>query len=269
MKGMEVMKNTLKRFVIIIAALGVLWSVAVAIDYTRSKAMKPPIFAISSAKSQNGNAYYDCLGYRVYSVAREFNGKEFVVYDMRFSLFGKGNGGRKTIYDNYHQNLGLLGTDKEIALNYLDALKFVTPDVSGEQTTYTEYVNGNDVKVINMMLYNDVVAGFEYEYDNLQAAYDFAKYLRRDLELTFGNKTTYPETVQNGKDYFDSINDISELKVQYIYYEDWKAVFDEEKQKNIDKMLSGKDYSRIDIHFELSVIGANKATVSVRYVAIP
>ena len=46
-------------------------------------------------------------------------------------------------------------------------------------------------------------------------------------------------------------------------------MFDEEKQKNIDKMLSGKDYSRIDIHFELSVIGANKATVSVRYVAIP
>lgn len=263
------MKNTLKRFVIIIAALGVLWSVAVAIDYTRSKAMKPPIFAISSDKSQTGNAYYDCLGYSVYSVAREFNGKKFVVYDMRFSLFGKGNGGRKTIYDNYYQNLGLLGTDKETALNYLDSLNFVTPNVSGEQTTYTEYVNGNDVKVINMILYNDVVAGFEYEYDNLQAAYDFAKYLRKDLELTFGNKTTYHETVQNGKDYFDSINDISELKAQYIYYEDWKAVFDEEQQKNIDKMLSDKDYSRIDIHFELSVIGADKATVSVRYSPLP
>lgn len=151
----------------------------------------------------------------------------------------------------------------------MDALKFVTPNVFGEQTTYTEYVNGNDVKVINMILYNDVVTGFEYEYDNLQAAYDFAKYLRKDLELTFGNKTTYPETVQIGKDYFDTINDISELKAQYIYYEDWKAAFDGEKQNNIDKMLSGKDYSRIDIHFELSVIGANKATVSVRCVAIP
>lgn len=175
------MKNTLKRVVIIIAALGVLWSVAVGNRLHPFKSYETADFCNQFCKKQNGNAYYDCLGYRVYSVAREFNGKEFVVYDMRFSLFGKGNGGRKTIYDNYHQNLGLLGTDKETALNYLDALKFVTPNVFGEQTTYTEYVNGNDVKVINMILYNDVVTGFEYEYDNLQAAYDFAKYLRKDF----------------------------------------------------------------------------------------
>ena len=40
-------------------------------------------------------------------------------------------------------------------------------------------------------------------------------------------------------------------------------------KENIDKMLDGKDYSRIDIHFELSVIDANNATVSVRYIALP
>ena len=75
--------------------------------------------------------------------------------------------------------------------------------------------------------------------------------------------------VQTNKEYFDNIKDVSELKSQYKYYENWNAVFDNDKQENIDKMMNGKDYSRIDIHFELSVIGANKATVSVRYVAIP
>ena len=53
---------------------------------------------------------------------------------------------------------------------------------------------------------------------------------------------------------------MSELKSQYTYYEDWKAAFDYQKKENIDKMLDGKDYSRIDIHFELSVIDANNAT---------
>ena len=75
--------------------------------------------------------------------------------------------------------------------------------------------------------------------------------------------------VQTNKDYFDNVKNVSELKSQYTYYEDWKAAFDYQKKENIDKMLDGKDYSRIDIHFELSVIDANNATVSVRYVALP
>lgn len=56
---------------------------------------------------------------------------------------------------------------------------------------------------------------------------------------------------------------------KYKYYENWNAVFDNDKQENIDKMMNGKDYSRIDIHFELSVMDENKATVSVRYIAPP
>ena len=263
------MKKIIKSILIVIVALGVLWSAAAVIDYSRSKSLEPPLFAISFNKDQNGNAYYNCLGYSINSVARAFNGKKYVLYDMRFSLFGRGNGGRKTIYDNYRHNLGLLGADKETVLNYLDALRYVTPDADGSQTVYTEYVNGNDVKVMNMILYNDVVAGFEYEYDNLQVAYDFAMQLRKDLELTFGEKTTYPGMLQSNKDYFDNIKDVSELKPQYIYYEDWTPFFDGENQRNADKMLGGKPYSRIDIHFSLSVIDANKAIVSIRYVALP
>ena len=151
----------------------------------------------------------------------------------------------------------------------------VKVDGVGNLNTVKLYVRGknhfnkNDVKVMNMILYNGVVAGFEYEYDNLQAAYDYATHLRKDLELTFGEKSTYPGMVQTNKDYFDNVKNVSELKSQYTYYEDWKSAFDYQKKENIDKMLDGKDYSRIDIHFGLSVIDANNATVSVRYVALP
>ena len=75
-----------------------------------------------------------------------------------------------------------------------------------------------------------------------------------------------------GDDYvihFDNIKDVSELKNQYTYYEEWKAVFEGKKQENINKMLEGKEYSRIDIRFELSVVNENKAILSVRYIALP
>ena len=263
LKGICIVKKTIKIIITAIIGLCFIWSVMVITDYVRAKDLKAPLFAINTHRDQNGNGHYECLGYGVRSVAREFNGNKFIKYDMQFSLFGRGRGIKKTIYDNYRHNLGLLGSDKETVLNYLEALKYVTPDVSGNQETYTEYVNGNDVKVINMILYNGVVAGFEYEYDNLQAAYDFATHLRKDLELTFGEKSTYPEMVQTNKDYFDNVKNVSELKSQYTYYEDWKAAFDYGKKENIDKMLAGKEYSRIDIHFELSVVDENKAIISL------
>ena len=262
-------KKTIRNIIITIVGLCLIWSAMAITDYIRCKSFKEPIFTIGTNRDQNGNGYYKCIGYEIRSVAREFNGNKFVKYDMQFSLFGRGRGIKKTIYDNYRHNLGLLGSDKETVLNYLEALKCVTPDVSGNQETYTEYVKENGIEVMNMILYNDVVAGFEYEYYDLQAAYDFATHLRKDLELTFGEKSTYPGMVQTNKDYFDNVKNVSELKSQYTYYEDWKAAFDYQKKENIDKMLDGKDYSRIDIHFELSVIDANNATVSVRYVALP
>lgn len=251
--------------VVIVSVL--VWSVMAIIDYNRAKGLKPPLFAISTERDQNGNGYYDCLGYDVRAVAKPFNGKEYVLYDMQFSLFGRGEGGKKTISDNYYHNIGLLGRDKETVIKYLEALEFVTPDVSGKQEKYTEYVNGNDVKVMNLIFYNDIMSGFEYEYHNIEAAYNFAVKLRKDLEMTFGEKSTYPEEMQTNKDYFDNVKDVSELKNQYTYYEDWNAVFEGKNQENINGMLEDKDYSRIDIHFELSVIDENKATVSARYVA--
>ena len=262
-------KKIISIFLIVILAIVLIWSAMVIIDYTRSKDLKPPLFATSINLDQYGAGWYDGIGYDVVAVSAAFNGKEHVLYDMRFMLFGRGKGRKKTISDNYHHNYGLLGTDKELVFNYLKALEFITPDVSGKQEIYTEYVNGNDVKVMNLIFYNDVVAGFEYEYHNLKAAYEYAVKLRKDLEMTYGEKSTYPGMVQTNKDYFDNVQDVSELKNQYTYYEDWKAVFEGEQQENIDKMLEGKDYSSINIHFELSVVDENKAIVSTRYVALP
>ena len=87
--------------------------------------------------------------------------------------------------------------------------------------------------------------------------------------MTFGQKATYPGMVQTNKDYFDNVKGVPELKNQYTYYEDWNAVFEGQKQENIEKMLAGRDYSRIELHFVLSVLDENKAIVSARYIALP
>lgn len=260
------MKKNIKISIAVLTAICLLWSLIVITDYIRCKNFQEPIFTLSTSRDQNGNGYYKCLGYEISSIAREFNGNQFIKYDMKFDLFGKGRAFKKTIYDNYRHNSGLIGSDKETVLNYLEALKYVTPDVSGSQETYTEYVKENGIESMDMILYNGIVAGFTYEYYDLKVAYDFATHLRKDLELTFGEKTTYPGMIQTGKDYFDNIKNVSELKILNTYYEDWS--FNHNKKENIDKMLSGKKYSRTDIRFELSVIDKNKATVSVRIIAL-
>lgn len=263
------MKKAIKWVLLIVVVLVLIWSAMAITDYTRSKDLKPPIFAASINLDQLGAGIYHCIGYDVDAYSKAFNGKDHIVYDMRFRLFGRGNDRRRTLSDNYYQNYGLLGLDKETVLNYFEGLEVVEPDISGKQETYTEYVDGNDVKVMNLVLYNGIAAGVEYEYHNLEAAYEYAAKLRKDLEVTYGEKSTYPGMAQTNKEYFDNIKDVSELKSQYKYYENWNAVFDNDKQENIDKMMNGKDYSRIDIHFELSVMDENKATVSVGYNALP
>lgn len=150
------MKKAIK-WVLLIAVVLVLvliWSAMAITDYTRSKDLKPPIFATSINLDQHGAGIYHCIGYDVDAYSKAFNGKDHIVYDMRFRLFGRGDDRRRTLSDNYHQNYGLLCLDKETVLNYFEGLEVVEPDISGKQETYTEYVDGNDVKVMNLVLYN-------------------------------------------------------------------------------------------------------------------
>lgn len=261
-------KKILGRGFIILLALVLLWSSAVMIDYSRSKKLKPPLFAISTAKDQNGNAYYKSLGYSVNTKAKAFNGRKYVVYDMQFSLFGRGRSRNRTLYDNYHHNPGLLGMKKEEVMDYLKALQYVTPEVSASQETYTEYIDGNDVKVINLIFNNGIAGGFTYEYHNLKAAYEFAQWLRKDLEMTYGEKISADSSATE-KEHFDTIKGLSDIKGFCTYFEDWPVVFDAEPQKNIDRLFEGREYSEMTIHFELKVIDENEAYVSVGYAAMP
>jgi len=258
-----------KKVIIIILCLCILWSAMAITDYIRAKNLKEPIFTVSTARDQMGNGVYKCIGYKVESVAGRFNSDEYTVYDMRYSIFGKTLNAKDTMYDNFRHNHGLLGVDKKTVLMHFEALKAVQPDVSGNQEIYTEYIRGDDVTAMNMILYNGIVAGFEYEYDNLQSAYNFASYLRKDLELTYGEKVTYPGMIQTEKDYFDNIKSLSDIKPMCKYYEDWTPGIDGNKKENINKMLGGKSYSRMDIRMELNAISENKATVTVRYIALP
>ncbi len=254
---------------ILVLIFVLLWSAMVLCDYIRASKLKPPLFATSIHLNQHGAGYYDGIGYGVRSVSKAFNGGEHILYDMRFSLFGRGKGGKRTLYDGYNHNLGLMGKQKEDVLAYMEALKLVTPDVLGNQETYTEYIEGNDVKVMNLFLYHGVVAGFEYEYHNLDAAYAFAKRLRQDLFMTFGEKNTYPNVRQTNRDYFDNIQSVSQLKAGYTYYEDWFVGLDYGQEDTMKQMLGGKPFSRMNIRMQLFVADSNKALVSAKFQALP
>lgn len=264
------MKKKIIFISIFVALITAVWSAMVITDYIRSKDLKEPVFTISTVRDQNGNGYYKCLGYEIYARAYPFNGKDHILYDMQFHMLGGTSKPKKIIsWVSSHAYLQL-GESKEKVFDYIEALEYITPEVKGNQEIYSEHANINGANVIlKLVFYNDVLSGFEYEYDDVNIAYKEAERLRRDLELTFGEKTTYPGMVQTNKDYFDNVKNASELKNQYTYYEDWKVVFEDEKQENINKMLEGKEYSRIDIRFELSVVNENKAILSGRYIALP
>ena len=52
---MRMKKKIIKYTLIIAVVLGLLWSAMVIIDYNRSKDLKEPLFAISTARDQHGN----------------------------------------------------------------------------------------------------------------------------------------------------------------------------------------------------------------------
>lgn len=263
------MKKIIKTVFITVIIIALIWSVMVIIDYARSRDLKEPLFAIAIECDDNGNGYYKCLGYEIYGRTYPFNGKDYILYDMQFHLLGGSAKPKKTISMVSSHLYLLLGENEEKVFGYIEALGYITPEVSGNQQIYTEHANIDGAKVIqDLIFYNGVLAGFDYEYNNIETAYEHAKRMRRDLELTFGEKTTYPGMIQTNKDYFDNVKELSDLKKQYTYYEDWTPDFAGEKQENINTMLNGKTYSRVDIRFEVSVIDTDKTILSVRYIAL-
>lgn len=218
--------------VTVVVLLIAVWSAMVITDYNRAKDMKPPLFAYSKHLDAHGGGIYDGIGYSVWARTKAFNGTDNVLYDMHFVMFGRGENYKFTIADRYNHHYLSICDSKKLVFDSIEALEYITPTKEGDEEIYSEHahINGSNV-ILNLIFYKDVMIGFEYEYDNFEAAYEYATKLRQDLEMTFGEKTTYPETTQVNKGLFDKIKDESELKSDYTYYEFWTAGFDYNKKR--------------------------------------
>ena len=167
----------------------------------------------------------------------------------------------------YEQMLPLMGLDKQNVLDRLgvDVESAQISQVNEEEDYILESkILGQTCKV-GLIFYNDVFMGFQYLFNDTQAAYQYASDLRQGIEAAYGEKTTYPGMQSSDKGYFDEINDASELIELVEYYEDWTPQVDEEQ---MEKMLGDIDYLRMDLRLNLMVMPENHAQITVRYVAI-
>ena len=110
-------KKVIGIIVTVVVLIALMWSAMVITDYNRAKNMKPPLFAVSKHIDEHGGGLYDCIGYDVWAATKAFNGKDHVLYDMQFMLFGRGKGMKHTIGFNHSRNYLLLGDSKEDIFN--------------------------------------------------------------------------------------------------------------------------------------------------------
>lgn len=148
----------------------------------------------------------------------------------------------------------------------------------GEQTTYTFDCVDNDEGVVRKQLvfYNDVLMAEETYFADIEQALNFAKKYRKDFELNYGEKDTYPNVSSTNADYFDNVSGVEYLKDNCFYYEDYTVEVSDKRtdkpwlnDEKAEKMLGDRKYSRIDLRLELRVNSSNSASVSVKYIVIP
>ena len=147
----------------------------------------------------------------------------------------------------------------------------------GNQITYMFPCGENDERILEKQLvfYNDVLMAEETHFSDLEKAYLFAQDYRRDFELNFGEKDTYPNVKSSNFGYFDDISGLNEIQEGFDYYEDYTVeISDKRKQKpwlsveKAKKMLGDIKYSRIDLRLELKVESKDSARVIVKYIAV-
>lgn len=169
-------------------------------------------------------------------------------------------------YD-YQSLLELMGKDKADVLESLGVgEEQAEVQTQGDQEEYTLDVPiaGKSYKA-TIAFYNDVFMAFEFVFDDINTAYQNAKKLRGSMETLFGEKTTYPDVVSNGSAYFDDVTDISEIKEQVTYYEDWTPATD---SAQMEKMAGEREFSRIDMRFSMAVMKADYIVVGAKYTMI-
>ncbi|MBE7013359.1 MAG: hypothetical protein E7416_04755 [Ruminococcaceae bacterium] len=148
----------------------------------------------------------------------------------------------------------------------------------GDQTTYTFDCVDNDEGFVGKQLvfYNDILMAEETYFADIEQAYNFARNYRKDFELNFGEKDTYPNVSSTNSDYFDNVSGVEYLKDNCVYYEDYTVTVSDKKtdepwlnEEKAERMMGDRKYSRIDLRLELRVNSSNSACVSVRYLALP
>lgn len=148
----------------------------------------------------------------------------------------------------------------------------------GDQTTYTFDCVNNDEGFLKKQLvfYNDILMAEETYFADIEQAYNFARKYRKDFELNYGEKDTYPNVSSTNSDYFDNVSGVEYLKDNCAYYEDYTVTVSDKKtdepwlnEEKAERMMGDRKYSRIDLRLELRVNSSNSACVSVRYLALP
>lgn len=148
----------------------------------------------------------------------------------------------------------------------------------GDQTTYTFDCDNNDEGFVGKQLvfYNDILMAEETYFADIEQAYNFARKYRKDFELNYGEKDTYPNVSSTNADYFDNVSGVEYLKDNCVYYEDYTVTVSDKKtdepwlnEEKAERMMGDRKYSRIDLRLELRVNSSDSASVSVKYLALP
>lgn len=184
----------------------------------------------------------------------------------------------KTITDVEHTTgfYNLFGETTTIVMKNID-FGDVQGVTRGNQTTYTFDCSNNDEGFVQKQLvfYNDILMAEETYFNNVEQAYNFAKEYRKNFELNYGEKDTYPNVSSTNADYFDNVSGVEYLKDNCVYYEDYTVEVSDKRtdkpwlnDEKAEKMLGDIKYSRIDLRLELRVNNSNSASVSVKYIVI-
>ncbi len=162
--------------------------------------------------------------------------------------------------------LTMLGQDKAAVVESLK-LDENTAQISSKGNQEQWSIQTQENNKLNITFYNGVFMAYQFMFDNLEGAYEFATEERKTIGKAFGEPTTYPGMSNTGVR-FDEIDSVDSIRndVPKEYYEDWTPTTDETQ---IKKMLNGKDFSRIDVRFSFSALAENVFFVQVRYVALP
>lgn len=184
----------------------------------------------------------------------------------------------KTITDVEH-TIGFYNLFGETATIVMKNIDFgdVQGVTRGNQTTYTFDCANNDEGFVKKQLifYNDILMAEETYFNDVEKAYNFAKEYRKNFELNYGEKDTYPNVSSQNTDYFDNVTGVEYLKDNFIYYEDYKVEVSDKRtdkpwlnDEKAEKMLGDTKYSRIDLRLELRVNNSCSASVSVKYIVL-